>query len=55
MPRRFKTLPLCAAFDGTPGWVLLASPAHWRRVALLIAKRTGRAVGLDTTRMANRL
>ena len=30
--------------------------AHWRRVALLIAKRTGRAVGLDTAaRMANRL
>jgi hypothetical protein len=31
------------------------TPAHWRRVALLIAKRTGRAAGLDTaTRMANR-
>jgi hypothetical protein len=28
-------------------------PAHWRRVALLVAKRTGRAVGLDTaTRVA---
>jgi len=31
------------------------TPAHWRRVALLIAKRTGRAVGLETaTRMVNR-
>ena len=31
------------------------TPAHWRRVALLVAKMTGRAVGLDTaTRMANR-
>jgi hypothetical protein len=28
------------------------TPAHWRRVALLVAKRTGHAVGLDTaTRM----
>jgi len=27
-------------------------PAHWRRVALVVAKRTGHAVGLDTaTRM----
>jgi hypothetical protein len=31
------------------------TPAHWRRVALLVAKMTGRAVGLDTaTRMASR-
>ena len=29
-------------------------PAHWRRVALLVAKRTGRAVGVDTaTRVAS--
>jgi len=28
------------------------TPAHWRRVALVVAKRTGHAVGLDTaTRM----
>ena len=28
------------------------TPAHWRRVALIVAKRTGHAVGLDTaTRM----
>ena len=28
------------------------TPAHWRRVALIIAKRTGRDVGLDAaTRM----
>ena len=27
--------------------------AHWRRVALIVAKRTGRKIGLDTaTRMA---
>ena len=23
-------------------------PAHWRRVALIVAKRTGHKVGLDT-------
>ena len=29
------------------------TPAHWRRVALVVAKRTGHRVGLDTaTRMA---
>jgi hypothetical protein len=29
------------------------TPAHWRRVALIVAKRTGKRVGLDTvTRMA---
>ena|ERR1700722_16754013 len=29
------------------------TPAHWRRVALIVAKRTGHKVGLDTaTRMA---
>ena len=29
------------------------TPAHWRRVALIVAKRTGKSVGLDTaTRMA---
>ena len=29
------------------------TPAHWRRVALILAKRTGHEVGLDTaTRMA---
>ncbi len=29
------------------------TPAHWRRVALIVAKRTGHNVGLDTaTRMA---
>jgi len=29
------------------------TPAHWRRVALVVAKRTGRKVGLDTaSRMA---
>ena len=29
------------------------TPAHWRRVALIVAKRTGHRVGLDTsTRMA---
>ncbi len=29
------------------------TPAHWRRVALIVAKRTGHQVGLDTsTRMA---
>ena len=28
------------------------TPAHWRRVALVVAKRTGHAIGLDTaTRM----
>ena len=28
------------------------TPAHWRRVALIVAKRTGHEVGLDTsTRM----
>jgi hypothetical protein len=28
------------------------TPAHWRRVALMVAKRTGHKVGLDTaTRM----
>ena len=28
------------------------TPAHWRKVALIVAKRTGYAVGLDTaTRM----
>ena len=31
------------------------TPAHWRRVAILVARMTGRAVGLDTaTRMADR-
>jgi hypothetical protein len=31
------------------------TPAHWRRVALEVAKRTGHAVGLDTaTRMLSR-
>ena len=30
------------------------TPAHWRRVALIFAKRTGHWVGLDTaTRMAS--
>jgi len=30
------------------------TPAHWRRVALIVAKRTGHRVGLDTaTRMAS--
>ena len=30
-------------------------PDHWRRVALLTAKATGRRIGLDTaTRVANR-
>ena len=29
------------------------TPAHWRRVALIVAKRTGHKIGLDTaTRMA---
>ena len=29
------------------------TPAHWRRVALIAAKRTGKRIGLDTaTRMA---
>ena len=29
------------------------TPAHWRRVALIVAKRTGHRIGLDTaTRMA---
>ena len=29
------------------------TPAHWRRVALIVAKRTGKRIGLDTsTRMA---
>ncbi len=29
------------------------TPAHWRRVALIVARRTGKRVGLDTsTRMA---
>ncbi len=29
------------------------TPAHWRRVALIVAKRAGKRVGLDTaTRMA---
>jgi hypothetical protein len=31
------------------------TPAHWRQVALIVAKRTGRPVGLDTaTRMLAR-
>jgi 1-acyl-sn-glycerol-3-phosphate acyltransferase len=31
------------------------TPEHWRRVALIVAKRTGRPVGLDTaTRMLAR-
>jgi len=31
------------------------TPAHWRRVALLVAKKTGKAIGLDTaTRMQAR-
>ena len=29
------------------------TPAHWRRVALIVTKRTGHKIGLDTsTRMA---
>ena len=31
------------------------TPAHWRRVALIVAKRTGKRVGIDTaTRMLER-
>ena len=31
------------------------TPAHWRRVALIVARRTGKRVGLDTaTRMLER-
>ena len=30
------------------------APAHWKRVALIVAKRNGRTIGLDTaTRMAD--
>lgn len=31
------------------------TPAHWRRVALIVARRTGHSIGLDTaTRMLSR-